>query len=69
MAIASAMATEGNGPFGQLIAFCSDMAITTNGWREDCATGRPKPASVPEALNTHKLSTAVCVKGSEDHGS
>jgi len=36
MDIASAMATAGDGPFGQLIVFCSDMAIGMNGWREDC---------------------------------
>jgi hypothetical protein len=27
----SAKAAAGNGPFGQLIVFCSDMAIMTNG--------------------------------------
>jgi hypothetical protein len=31
MDIASAMATAGDGPFGQLIAFFSDMVIGTNG--------------------------------------
>ena len=31
MDIVSAMATAGDGPFGHLIVFCSDMAIGTKG--------------------------------------
>jgi hypothetical protein len=57
MDIAFAMATAKRGLFGELIAFCSDTAIGTNSWREDCAPGGAKPASVQEVLNTHRLTT------------
>jgi hypothetical protein len=48
MDIAFAIARAKGGLFAELIAFCSLMAIATNGWRDGCAIERPEPTPVRE---------------------